>query len=63
MIRGKDSNEITKNIFGIFLRNFPKKKNVWIQQYYFGRKQKYHVYQLMTQFYLGPKATLAADLA
>ena len=39
---GKDSNEKTKNIFGIFLRKFPKIIiEIWIQQFNFGRNQKY----------------------
>ena len=39
---GKDSNEKTKNIYEIFLCKFPKIIiYIWIQQFYFGEKQKY----------------------
>ena len=42
MFWGKNSNEKTKNSNGIFLRKFPKINiYIWIQQFYFGRKQKY----------------------
>ena len=38
----KDSNEKKQNIYGFFLRKFPKIIiYIWIQQFYFGRKQKY----------------------
>ena len=38
----KDSNEKNKNIFGVFLRKFPKITiYIWIQQFLFGRDQKY----------------------
>ena len=38
----KDSNEKTKNVFGIFLRKFPKIIiYIWFQQLYFGSKRKY----------------------
>ena len=31
-----------QHIFGIFLHKFPKKNiHIWIQQFYFGRKQEY----------------------
>ena len=31
-----------QHIFGIFLHKFPKKNIlIWIQQFYFGRKQEY----------------------
>ena len=40
--KDKDSNEKNKNIYGTFLRKFPKIIIlIWIQQFHFGRKQKY----------------------
>ena len=42
MFWDKDSNDETNNTYGIFLRKFPKIIiYIWIQQSYFGRKQKY----------------------
>ena len=42
MFWDKDSNEKTKNIYGIFLCKFLKKYiYFWIQKFYFWRKQKY----------------------
>ena len=38
----QDTNSILKNINGIFLHKFPKKYiHNWIEQFHFGRKQKY----------------------
>ena len=42
MFWGEDSNEKTKNIYRIFLGKFPKIIiHIWIQQFFFGSKQKY----------------------
>ena len=46
----------------MYVRKFPKKKNIWIQQFYFGRKQKYqwkHFYTIKNLLKYRASKTLA----